>query len=116
MAPRWDVVMVNALDAERQAAFWGALLETEVRGRWHHFIGLHPTVPGGPRLVFQRVDELDHGQRLHLDLHVPDLEEASQRAETLGARRVRDVELDAENWRIMTDPEGNVFCFVLDHE
>lgn len=113
MAPRLDVVMINALDAERQAAFWGALLEIDVRGRWHHFIGLHPTVPGGPRLVFQRVDQLEAGQRLHLDLHVPDLEAASEHAEALGARRVRDVALDDEKWRIMADPEDNVFCFVL---
>jgi catechol 2,3-dioxygenase-like lactoylglutathione lyase family enzyme len=49
-------VTINCLDAEAQAAFWGALLGVGVRGRWHEFVGLTPPSPGHPRLLFQQVD------------------------------------------------------------
>ncbi len=116
MAPRLAVVMVNSVDAERLAPFWAQLLEVDVRGRWQQYVGLQPTVSGGARLVFQQIADRELGQRIHLDLHVPNLAPATARAEALGARRVRDVAMDGENWRIIADPEGNLFCLVVDPE
>ncbi|MGB9378550.1 MAG: VOC family protein [Mycobacteriales bacterium] len=115
---RWDSVTVDCRDPESLAEFWAALLGVEVRGRWQQFVGLHPTAPGLPRLVFQRVDDARPAKNsLHLDLHVAgpsDLPDAIARAVALGARAVTAQEVDGESWQVMADPEGNVFCLVAD--
>jgi catechol 2,3-dioxygenase-like lactoylglutathione lyase family enzyme len=116
---RWDAVTVDALDAERLATFWSGLLGVEVRGRWEQYVGLHPARPGLPRLVFQQVAGRSDGKpALHLDLHVPDaaaLEEATQRAVSLGATQTAEVEQEGQRWRVLADPEGNPFCLVSDN-
>lgn len=69
----------------------------------------------GPRLVIQRVPEPPSAKtRVHLDVHVPDIEVAAAKAVALGATRI-DAEPIAEvgaEWIRLTDPEGTVFCFV----
>lgn len=69
----------------------------------------------GPRLVLQRVAERRSGKnRLHLDIHVPDIEAEAERIAALGARRldVDPVQEVGARWVRLTDPEGNVFCLV----
>lgn len=118
MELRWDAVTVDALDADRLAAFWAALLEVEVRGRWEQYVGLHPAGPGLPRLVFQQVTTRSAGKpALHLDLHVagPELlDPAVERAVGLGATLTGAVEQGGQQWRVLADPEGNPFCLVSD--
>jgi catechol-2,3-dioxygenase len=115
---RWDAVTVDCRDPERLAAFWCALLGVEVRGRWREYIGLHPMTPGQPRLVFQRTeDPRPPKNSLHLDLHVRsemELEPAVARAAELGASLVSSVDDPEASWRILADPEGNLFCIVAD--
>ena len=69
----------------------------------------------GPRLVIQRVPEpVTAKPRLHIDVHVPDIEASADVAVALGARRI-DAEPIVEvgtAWVRLEDPEGNVFCFV----
>jgi catechol 2,3-dioxygenase-like lactoylglutathione lyase family enzyme len=128
-ALRWDAVTVDCRDAESLAAFWAALLGVEVRGRWQQYVGLHPVTPGQPRLVFQQQvfqqqvfqqqvgDPRPQKPSLHLDLHVPavaDLPGAVERAVGLGARLVDTVEQDGQSWRVLADPEGNLFCLVAE--
>lgn len=50
----------------------------------------------------------DYPQQLHLDVAVPDLEQAAERAMTLGATR-----LDAER-NVYADPVGHPFCLYPD--
>ncbi|MFM7598670.1 MAG: VOC family protein [Actinomycetota bacterium] len=69
----------------------------------------------GPRLVIQRVSEpVTCKTRVHLDVHVPDIEAEAQRAVGLGATRVdaSPIEEVGAAWVRLTDPEGNLFCFV----
>jgi predicted enzyme related to lactoylglutathione lyase len=50
--------------------------------------------------------------RLHLDLVVADLEEATQQVEQLGGRSLEPGttrELEGFTWRCMADPKGNEF-------
>lgn len=69
----------------------------------------------GPKLIFQVVPEpVSTKNRIHLDIHVPKVEEMAIRAVSLGATR-----LDAEpiheagtHWIRCADPEGNIFCIV----
>jgi catechol 2,3-dioxygenase-like lactoylglutathione lyase family enzyme len=113
MAPRFDCVTIDCRDKQTLAAFWCALLGTTVRGEFGQYLGLHPTVPGHPRLVFQQVDSLVAGRsRLHLDLETHDLDGDTARAVELGAVVVEDVEDFGVRWRVLGDPEGNLFCLV----
>ena len=115
---RWDAVTVDCADPDRLAEFWAELLRVAVRGRWEQYVGLEPTAPGLPRLVFQRVDDPRPDKTtVHVDLHVtgPELlQPAVDRAVALGARLVRENEQDGQTWRTLADPEGNLFCLVSD--
>ena len=50
--------------------------------------------------------------RVHLDLKVEDLEEATATVERLGGSRGVDIQEYGYSWRTMADPEGNEFCMV----
>jgi len=113
---RWDAMVIDCRDPESLAVFWAALLDVEVRGRWHQYIGLQSTAPDLPRLVFQRVDDPHPAKTsAHLDFHVPsvaDLPGAVNRAVSLGARLIEEQEQDGQSWRVLADPDGNLFCLV----
>jgi catechol 2,3-dioxygenase-like lactoylglutathione lyase family enzyme len=115
---RWDAVTIDCADPEKLAEFYSALLGVQIRGRWEQYVGMQPSSPGQPRLVFQRTDDpRPEKNTLHLDLHVAGADElvaSVDRAESLGARRVERVEEAGETWQTMADPEGNVFCLVAD--
>jgi predicted enzyme related to lactoylglutathione lyase len=67
----------------------------------------------GLTVGFQRVREGKAGKnRLHLDLIVGDLDQATAEVETLGGRWLEPGntrELEGFQWRCMADPEGNEF-------
>ncbi len=115
---RWDAVTVDCADPVALAGFWAALLGVTVRGTWHQYVGLHPQRDGLPRLVFQRVPSGSRTRNsLHLDLHVASpaaLAAEVDRALVLGAELVAHQEQDGQRWTVLTDPEGNVFCLVVD--
>lgn len=108
-------VVVNTTDVERLAEFWGQLLGVEVAhrsGEW--FIWLQPQPDLGVSLAFQKVEEPTPGpRRLHLDLDVNNLDEAEQRAVSLGASRVAEHNMGDFTWRVMADPDGNEFCMAV---
>ena len=113
MNPRFEAVTIDCRDKHALAAFWCALLGTTVRGEFGQYLGLHPTSPGHPRLVFQQVAELSEGRsRAHLDLESEDLEADTARALALGATVHQDTEDFGVRWRTLADPEGNLFCLV----
>ncbi|MHA7221119.1 VOC family protein [Arthrobacter sp. RHLT1-20] len=112
---RIATIMVNAVDAERLAAFWAALLGTRVSSRFDQFVWLTPAGPGAPQLAFQQVEEPTAGRRrLHLDIHGPDPGALRALAESLGARFVEGNDLGDFHWDVMHDPEGNEFCIAGD--
>ena len=110
---RLDTIVVDCRDKHALAAFWCDLLGTTVRGEMGQYLGLHPVTEGHPRLVFQQVDDPPTGRsRLHLDLDTEDLDGDTERALTLGATLVQEVHEFDVVWRVLADPEGNVFCLV----
>jgi len=116
----WNSVQIDCADPVALAEFWARVLGSSVNdviGDPPHYVSVDPTAPGGPWLSFQRVKEPKTVKnRLHLDLTVDDVDEACERIEALGGRRVPGPDL-AEygfRWRVMADPEGNEFCLVLD--
>ena len=107
-------LVIDATDPERLARFWCGLLD----------VGVETTIGDGQFVVlsaakdgltvgFQRVPEGKAGKnRLHLDLIVGDLDQATAEVETLGGRWLEPGntrELEGFRWRCMADPEGNEF-------
>jgi len=74
----------------------------------------------GPKLIFQLVPEKPSAKnRIHLDLHVSDIEEQALRAIELraielGATRIDESPITeaGSRWIRLADPEGNIFCIV----
>jgi predicted enzyme related to lactoylglutathione lyase len=121
------VVVIDAVDPRAAAEFYRRLLA------WTYLPG-HETddpdgddwlilrAPGGLQLAFARVPELvpatwpDPAQppRIHLDLPVPDLEAAHERAVAAGARPLTGPpERTDDMFRVYADPAGHPFCLVL---
>ena len=72
-------------------------------------------VPTLGMMGFQKVPEAKHVKnRVHLDLDVPDIEEAVERSTRIGATRHGLIHEEPANFfQVMSDPEGNEFCFIL---
>ncbi|PRX96526.1 VOC family protein [Allonocardiopsis opalescens] len=67
---------------------------------------VRPVSGQGTRYFFNRVPEPKAAKnRVHLDLHAPDMEGEIKRVIELGAREVARV----EDWVVLADPEGNEF-------
>jgi predicted enzyme related to lactoylglutathione lyase len=69
----------------------------------------------GPKLIFQVVlEKVTEKNRIHLDLHVSDIEGQALRAIELGATRIDESPITeaGSRWIRLADPEGNIFCIV----
>ena len=107
MSARLNTVVVNAADPPGLAAFWSGVLGapvTESSDDWAQLEGSlafqsDPTPKAGPN-------------RLHLDVLVEDLAQATEAVLTAGARPLSEVQGSDDPWRVFADPEGNEFCLV----
>jgi predicted enzyme related to lactoylglutathione lyase len=113
-------VQIDCQDPIALATFWGEVLGLELDGHHlgdpPHYVALF-SPPKQPVISFQRVPEAKSGKnRLHFDVLVGDLEEASTRVEALGGSKLTGEEHEEYGfrWRIVADPEGNEFCLILD--
>ncbi len=115
-----DAITIDRADPLRRARFWAAVFGTDVGesdDEGPHYVDLLPA-PGVPTLRFQLVPEPKVTKnRLHLDVSVEDLDEASARAEALGCRRISEQALTeyGHAWLVMADTEGSEFCLVTRH-
>ena len=117
-AAGWNLA-AHCPDPERLATFWGAVLGVAIVDRLGdppRFVNLAAAEVGAPQLSFQRVPEPKMVKnRLHLDVHVVDVEVACARVIALGGRRRDDHDFSefGYSWRRMVDPEGNEFCLIF---
>ena len=116
-------------EPEELASFWASALDYEIEPIPPGFTELlesaghdpsdaraifDPTGEG-PRLFFKRMPKssADHIP-IHLDLAVPDREEAVAELIEKGATNIETKTLDLgkyqQHWTVMEDPEGNGFC------
>ena len=118
MASRFTELVVDAVDPDRLARFWMAVLGWQPTGKYNgsvEFVGVVEIAdPSGsrPSLVFVPVPEPKAlKNRLHLDLNPVgcDQEQEVARLLKLGARRV-DIGQGEPTWVVLADPEGNEFC------
>ena len=94
-------------DALGVATFWSQLLARPLdEGATSEFASISATPV---TLAFAAVPEPKASKnRLHLDLAVPELREATDAAVRLGADLVETF----EGWNVLRDPFGNEFCLV----
>lgn len=105
-------IVVNSNDFARMTAFWQEALGYAPR---------EPPTPGDTFVVLRDLAgkgpnvSIDQGEpersRLHLDLYTDDQEGEVERLLHLGATRYRPREA-GEDFVVLADPEGNLFCVV----
>lgn len=112
-------VTFDTQDPDLISPFWCQLLGVEVqsvRDQGRYVVLAPSPAVGGMMVAFQRVPEAKTAKnRLHLDVHVDDLDVSTQQIEALGGRWIEPdntLELDGFLWRCMADPEGNEFCIM----
>ena len=119
------VITLDVNNPELMINFWSSILRYELDSAdqfkdpeqvyWY----LVDPADKGTRLLIQQVPEpVTAKSRMHIDVHVDDIEAEAERAINMGAKRVDPTpmtELGA-TWIRMLDPEGNHFCFVLNRE
>ena len=108
---RVAVVAFDAADIEALTDFWTKLTGWEVTGRDDDWITVR--TGAGQDVAFQKAPDhvppqwpgQEHPQQFHLDLLVDGIEEAAQRAESLGATRLGA----GATWITLADPAGHPF-------
>ncbi|MDT0464928.1 VOC family protein [Streptomyces gibsoniae] len=121
MIGKLQCVVLDCPDALELARFYHSLLGGVVDQpdpRWavsQDFSTLH--TGSGLVFAFQRVKDFRapqwpdsaHPQQFHLDLDVPDLDQAQEQVIGLGATLLHD---DPRGWKIFGDPAGHPFCLL----
>ena len=103
-------VVLDVVDMQRQAAFWGALIgqtpgPLRGQGGWITVGSLGPTA----FLILQKVpEEKSVKNRCHFDFFVPDVDRAVREIVSLGGSRISEPR--PGGGVTMADPEGNEFC------
>ncbi len=112
MIGRLGEIVIDCHDPVSLAQFWQKLLGGYVVRQSHEWVSLEP--PAGLTVAFQLVPEDKVAKnRVHLDVDVHDLADATAAAEAAGATRVGEVVYDElGGFQVMADPEGNEFCLV----
>jgi Glyoxalase-like domain len=114
-------VVLDCPDVLELAGFYQSLLGGAVNEpdpRWavsDDFSTLH--TGSGLVFAFQRVKDYraprwpdsTYPQQFHLDLDVPDLDQAQEQVLGFGATLLH---VDARGWRIFADPAGHPFCLL----
>lgn len=116
-----SVVVLDAADLRAESTFWAGMLDGFVfedeafhtvidsTGEWRIGVQLAPghVPPDWPDGAPQQV---------HMDLHVKDPRAAHAQAVRLGARVLREGDLDAaEGHQVYADPAGHPFCIGWGH-
>ncbi len=112
MASKFTELVVDAVDPDRLARFWIAVLGWQPTGKYSGPVEIADPTGSRPSLVFVPVPEPKVlKNRLHLDLSPVgcDQEQEVARLIELGARRV-DIGQGDVPWVVLADPEGNELC------
>jgi predicted enzyme related to lactoylglutathione lyase len=110
------VIVLDSTDPRSLAEFWAqALRYRRADGVEQYEVLVPPEGGSGPAMLIQGVPEPKQGKnRMHLDLHVPDVAAEVERLVALGATRHGDGALGDIAWVRMSDPEGNEFDLCRD--
>lgn len=106
-------LVVDCLDLDRAAGFWGPLLGLRPARRLDNYLFMGSVLPGCD-FVLQQVDSVTSAKSpIHFDIEGTGVEDYGRilaRAESLGGTIVETVVEDEYTLTVMTDPDGNEFC------
>ena len=107
-------VVIDCNDFEAMCSFWQAALRYVPRDPpGEDFVVLKDPRGNGVNVSISKVPEPRVGKnRLHLDLYTDDPDGEVQRLLTLGARRHPRAPEEGEDFVVLEDPEGNLFCVI----
>lgn len=106
-------LVIDCLDLERSAAFWGPVLGLTPGQRLHNYLFMGRVLPGC-ELVLQQVDRVTADKSpVHFDIegsNGEDFDTILARLVRLGGRIVETVTEAEYELTVMADPDGNEFC------
>jgi len=108
-------IVVRCYEFDKMLAFWQQALHyvprEPVKGGW---VVLHDTEGRGPNLSLDKVREKRSGRRgrLHLDLYTNNRESEVERLVEIGATRYPWRYKPGDDFVVLEDPDGNLFCVV----
>jgi catechol 2,3-dioxygenase-like lactoylglutathione lyase family enzyme len=107
-------IVIDCGQFDRMLAFWQEALHyvprEPARGGW---VVLRDPEGRGPNVSLNQVPEKRVGRnRLHLDLYTDDREAEVNRLLKIGATRHRQTYEPGDDFRVLEDPDGNLFCVV----
>ena len=107
-------ISFDAHHAARLAEFWArALHRTLNDGATEDFASIAADTGLGAVLMFHKVPEdKTVKNRVHFDLQASDVVAEADRLTSLGARQIRSLSENNNQWISFTDPEGNEFDLV----
>ena len=105
---------IDSADPVKIVSFWADALGYTSVGEFGVFWPLFPPDEHEPVITVQKVDQLKTGKnRVHLDVHVAELDAEIERLRHLGASPIGEIRTEHDHkWLVMADPEGNEFCVV----
>ena len=107
-------VVIDCNDFETMSAFWRDALRYVPRDEPEDdWVVLKDPGGEGPNVSLQQVPEPRVGKnRLHLDLYTDDQAAEVERLLGIGATRAPRTPEPGEDFVLLADPEGNLFCVV----
>jgi catechol 2,3-dioxygenase-like lactoylglutathione lyase family enzyme len=107
-------VVIDCNDFEAMAAFWqealGYVPREPAEDGW---VVLRGPAGGGVNVSLQQVPERRSGKnRLHFDLYTDDQQIEVERLLAIGATRHSRTPGPGDDFVVLEDPEGNLFCVV----
>ena len=109
-------IVIRCFEYDRMVAFWQAALHYEVQHADPNggFVILADPAGSGPNISIDQAPAKRIGKRswLHLDLYAPDRVAEVERLVALGARRYPWRHAPGDDFTVLEDPDGNLFCVV----
>ena len=106
-------VVIDCNDFDGMFAFWREALRYEPGYRDVDFVILHDPDRKNVNVSISQVPEPRVGKnRLHLDLYTDDQQGEVERLLKLGAKIHPRVPEEGEDFVVLEDPEGNLFCVI----
>jgi hypothetical protein len=107
-------IVIDSKEFDRMLGFWQQALgyapREPAKGGW---VVLRDTKGRGPNISLNRVPrKTTRRNRLHLDLYTSDREGEVERLLKIGAKRHRQAYNPGDDFRVLEDPDGNLFCVV----
>jgi hypothetical protein len=107
-------IVTDCVKFQEMMAFWQEALHYEPKyAPDDGWVILRDPEGSGPNISLNRVRKRTSGRNnLHLDLYTSDREHEVERLVQIGAKRHRQTYSPEDDFRVLEDPDRNLFCVV----